>query len=118
MESAGKNLLPKGSEVILTLEFLDKALKLEVILDFLHNLLFISSFLEIVILGFFFVFSLRKPKQFYFWAMHTPHFLHSFWGFALISKLPKSHDIVELLRPEKGTEHHRPQNIGAFEADM
>jgi len=93
-------------------------LKLEVILDFVHNLLFLASFLEVVILGFFFIFSLRRPKQFYFWAMHTPHFLHAFWGFALIRYLPKSHQIVELIKPEMGTEDHRPQNLGAFEAKM
>ena len=83
-------MLPKGSEIVLTLGFLDRVLKYEVVLDNLHDLLFGTSLLEIIILGFFFIFSLRRPKQLYFWAMHTPHFLHAFWGFALLKKLPKS----------------------------
>lgn len=103
---------------MVTLEFLDRAMKFEVILDTLHNLLFGASFLEIVVLGFFFVFSLRRPKQLYFWAMHTPHFLHAFWGFLLLNKLPKSHEIVELIKPEKDAESLRPQNLSQFEADF
>jgi hypothetical protein len=117
-ELAGEELLPNGSEVVLTLDFLDRVLKYEVVLDNLHDLLFATSFVEIVLLGFFFIFSLRKPRELFFWAMHTPHFLHAFWGFNLLNKLPKSQELAALIKPEPGTENERAFNLTKFEADF
>jgi len=90
LELAGDNLLPKGSEILLTMEFLNNALKFEVILDNLHNLLFAISFVEIMLLGVFFVFSMRQRKLIIFWAMHVPHFFHGFQGMYLLGMLPLS----------------------------
>lgn len=118
VELAGENLLPKGEEIVTTMEFLDRILKFEVVLDYAHGVLFCTSFCEILLLGFFFVFSLRRPKQLlFFWAMHVPHLIHAFWGFRLHSKLPCSHDIVELIRPDKGSGHNRPRNLATFETN-
>lgn len=102
LELAGENLLPKGSEIILTMEFLNNALKFEVILDNLHDLLFATSFVEIILLGFFFLFCLREKKMLIYWLMHVPHFFHGFWGLYLLNMLPQSQQIVALVEPEKG----------------
>jgi hypothetical protein len=118
LDAAGENLLPRGGEVQMTLELIDKVLKFENVLDDLDNLLFACSFIETILLAFFFIFSLRRPKQLYFWAMHTPHLLHAFQGLLLHSKLPRSWKIVELIRPEAGAEEDRAQNLKEFDASF
>jgi hypothetical protein len=105
LDSAADKLLPDGAQVQQTLEFLNKALKAEVLIDNFHNVLFWTSFLEVVLLMLIVLFFLRAPTQMYFALCHLPHIPRAFFGLQLNDYMPRTGQMLDLIKPsDKGNE--------------
>ena len=93
---------PTGGLVYAALEFMDTFVQAEMLLESLHNVIYAIAIVESALFIFVFFIFLRKPKSFYFVAMHIPHAIQIMMGIMLNRKLPNSFAFLSLLKPTYG----------------
>ena len=76
-------------------------MKVEIILDNIHNILIFASIVETILFSTTFSFLLRAPKKMYYIVMHVPHLAHAFYGMMLFKNIPTSDELIELVKPEE-----------------
>ena len=94
-----KLLLPEGEQVKDTLVHLDMVIKFQTILYEFHSVMYWMSLSEIVLLGVLLIFFLRSPGQMWYVILHVPHLVRGIIGMGINKIIPRSHDIVEKLKP-------------------
>lgn len=76
-----KVLLPEGDQVHQVIDQLDTTMKLEMLLNQFHSVLFWLSIEEFSILCLLVLFFLRAPGQMWFFLLNAPHVCRGFLGF-------------------------------------
>lgn len=66
--------------------------------------MFWMNFLEVALFFILILLFFRYPAQMYFMVLHAPHIIRAFFGFSILKKVPQTHELIDLLRPTKGTE--------------
>ena len=75
-----KMLLPEGDQVFQTLDQLDTTIKLEMVLNQFHNVLWWISIEEFSLLCLLFLFFMRAPSQMWFFLLNLAHIPRGFLG--------------------------------------
>ena len=75
-----KTLLPDGEQVLQVLDQMDTTLKLEMLLNQFHSVLFWLSLQEFALLCLLLLFFMRAPGQMWFFLFQVPHLLRGFLG--------------------------------------
>ena len=99
-----KLLLPDGDQVSQSLEQLDTTIKLEMLLNQFHAVLYYISVGEFGLLCILFLFFIRSPSQMWFFLLNVPHVLRGFLGFQINKRVPKSHELIDFMRPRTDEE--------------
>ena len=112
------DLLPEGEQVHLVLGQLDTTIKLEMLLNQFHSVLFwlsVNEFALLVLLIFFF---LRAPGQMWFFLLNAPHLCRGILGFQIEQRVPASHIILDAIRLGSDEEDSHQLTFAQFERRM
>ena len=79
--SMAKVLLPEGEQVYQVLDQLDTKMKLQMLLNQFHGVLFWLSVEEFALLCILMLFFLRAPSEMWYFLLNAPHVCRGFLGF-------------------------------------
>ena len=65
----------------------------------LIDVLVLLSFGEMTLFIILFLFFLRLPGQMWYVFLHVPHLLRGVTGLCMAKRIPKTHEIIEMLDP-------------------
>jgi len=108
-------VLPDGEQVIKTLSYMNMALQAEIMLSNFHSIMFYQSVTEVFLGGLIFIFFLRAPTQMWYFLFHAPHLFRALFGFSIIEKIPRSHNIVDLFKPKDPNAVHNDGEVNEQE---
>ena len=79
-------------------------IKFQTILYEFHSIMYWMSLSEIVLLIILLIFFLRSPGKMWYVILHVPHLVRGIIGLGINKIIPRSHDIVEKLKPPNDEE--------------
>jgi hypothetical protein len=89
--------MPTGAEVQKAVEYLDGAIKFEILLTSFHAVMKFTCFIECILIFIMAGFFLRSPSAMWFYFFHTVHLVRALIGFDICSKVPYPQDFITLL---------------------
>ena len=93
-------------------------MKLEMLLNQFHSVLFWLSIEEFSILCLLILFFLRAPGQMWFFLLNAPHVCRGFLGFQIEKRVPASHQLLDAMRPRSDEEASLQMTFVQYEMRM
>ena len=116
--SMAKVLLPEGEQVYQVLDQLDTKMKLQMLLNQFHGVLFWLSVEEFALLCILILFFLRAPSEMWYFLLNAPHVCRGFLGFQIEKRVPASHQLIESMRPRSDEEAGLQMTFVQYEIRM
>lgn len=85
------------------------------LLNQFHNVLFWLSIEEFSLLCLLLIFFMRAPGHMWFFLLNLAHIPRGFLGFQIQKRVPKSHDLIEALRPRTDEESQLQMTFVQYE---
>lgn len=65
-----------------------------------------------------FLFFIRSPSQMWFFLLNIPHILRGFLGFQINKRVPRSHELIDFMRPHTDEESCLQMTFAQYELRM
>ena len=80
--------MPSGKDLKKSVEYLDCAIKFDILLTSFHAVMKFTSFVELILLFIMSGLFLRSPGAMWYFMFHLPHGLRALIGFDICAKVP------------------------------
>jgi hypothetical protein len=92
--------MPTGAEVQKAVEYLDGAIKFEILLTSFHAVMKLTCFVECILIFIMAGFFLRSPFAMWYYFFHMAHLIRAIVGFDICGKVPYPQDFITMLRKD------------------
>jgi len=92
--------MPAGKDLKMAVEYMDSAMKFEILLTSFHAVMRNTCFCELALLFILAGFFLRSPGAMWYYFFHSVHLVRALIGFDIDAKVPQPQDFINILQKD------------------
>jgi len=92
--------MPAGKDLLKAAEYIDSAIKFEILLTSFHATMRYTCFCELALLFILAGFFLRSPGAMWYYFFHSVHLVRGLIGFDIDAKVPQPQDFITMLHKD------------------